>query len=302
MCTGTIFNIQRFSVHDGPGIRTTVFLKGCPLHCRWCHNPESLSSRPQIFFDERNCAGCRACVRACSSECHIFEKDRHLFRPDLCTGCQSCVQVCARQALQACGHLEKAEEILKIVLRDKDFYEESHGGLTLSGGEPLMQPDFAEAIMRGAHRHGISCVVESCGTGTKEAVRRILGEADLVLLDWKLSDERKLQEYTGAYMDVVYRTLDMLSELRKRVWLRCPVIPGVNDEETHFSHIAALARRYSNIEEIQVMPYHSFGNEKHIRLGSRDRIMEFRVPDEGEVAEWIRKISDFLPGVLVKKG
>lgn len=302
MIKGTVFNIQRFSIHDGPGIRTTVFLKGCPLHCAWCHNPEGLSIHPQVLYNRENCTVCGACIRVCPQGCHFFVQGRHAFDRASCVQCQQCAHACSFDALTACGQTMVVQEVVDTVLRDMDFYRTSGGGMTLSGGEPLMQPDFSHALLRAAGEQGIHRAVETCGYAGEDAVRKVLSQADLVLMDWKHSNAQQLQRYTGAALSVIENTAALLKDMGKPVILRCPIIPGVNDDPEHFDGIAALAKRYDNIQEINIMPYHTFGSEKRSRLTENAALPDFRVPDSTESDGWAESLQKRVPHLTVKKG
>lgn len=302
MVKGTVFNIQRFSIHDGPGIRTTVFLKGCPLHCAWCHNPEGLSVHPQVLYNRENCTGCGACIRVCPQGCHSFVQGRHAFDRTSCVQCQQCAHACAFDALAACGQAMEVQEVVDTVSRDMDFYRTSGGGMTLSGGEPLMQPNFSHALLKAAGERGIHRAVETCGYAGEAAVRKVLSQADLILMDWKHSNARQLQRYTGAALSVIEDTAALVKAMGKPVILRCPIIPGVNDDSEHFDGIAALAKRYDNIREINIMPYHTFGSEKRSRLTENAALPDFRVPDSTESDGWAESLQKRVPHLTVKKG
>lgn len=280
MKKGIVFNIQHFSVDDGPGIRTTVFLKGCPLHCAWCHNPESHSSTKEILYDSSLCIGCGGCTKVCpngGSGIREREKSR-------CTACGRCAEICPTKALELAGREMAAEEVLEEVLRDRAFYETSHGGITLSGGEPLMQIDFSVDILTKAKKAGLQTCVETCGYASAENIRALAEVTDLFLYDWKLTDSALHKQYTGADNRVIGENLRMLDALGKNVILRCPIIPGVNDTEDHFAGIAALANILPNVLRIELEPYHALGIEKSKRMGKP--ISSFRIPTEEEALQW----------------
>lgn len=281
-----IFNIQHFCLDDGPGVRTTVFLKGCPLRCRWCHNPESHSRKKEILYDASLCAGCGAC----SSVCAYGARQAGTFDRSLCTACGKCAAVCPANALECAGREVAAEEIIKEVLRDMPFYDASLGGLTLSGGEPLLQSEFALNLLTEAKKAGLHTCVETCGYGSAEWICNFAEVTDLFLYDWKLTDTELHKYYTGVGNERIKENLLQLDSLEKPIVLRCPVIPGVNDTEDHFSGIAALANACRNIFRIELEPYHALGAEKCKRLGSVAE--RFRTPTVEELSLWQAKLAE----------
>lgn len=264
---GRILNIQHFCVDDGPGIRTTVFLKGCPLRCAWCHNPESQAFRRELMYRADACKNCGACSAACGNACHAMEDGSHTFDRTACKNCGSCSEVCAFDALQMAGQDKTVEEVMEELLPDKIFYESSGGGVTLSGGEPLSQPDFSYVLLKACKEEGIHTSVETCGFGKKETMQRIAEVTDLFLYDYKLTDPILHRKYTGVDIAPVLENLRFLHERGAAVILRCPMIPGVNLNEAHYRGIITLAQAYENIREIQLEPYHPLGVSKAEALG-----------------------------------
>lgn len=277
---GLVFNIQRFSVHDGPGIRTVVFLKGCPLHCLWCHNPEGISSVPQLLADSQRCIRCGECA-VCPNDAHLFVAEnaesvptdfdtlptRHVFLREKCSGCGLCASVCPTGALTLAGTKMTAEDVLTEVLKDKAFFEQSGGGITLSGGEPLFQPAFSEELLCLSKKEGLHTCMETSGFASGETMLRAAKWVDLFLYDFKASDEDLHQKVTGVPLAPVLDNLRTLNRLGNAVILRCPIIPGINDKEKHLQAIAVLAEAHSCIREIHLEPYHALGISKSQRLG-----------------------------------
>ncbi|HJB48694.1 MAG TPA: glycyl-radical enzyme activating protein [Candidatus Olsenella excrementigallinarum] len=287
-----VTDIQRFCVNDGPGIRTTVFLKGCPLTCPWCHNPESLSYRPQLAFTAASCARCGACVAACPNGVHELVGGRHVVRFDRCVACGACVSACPANALRIYGREMSVEQIVSEVAKDRDFYETSGGGVTVSGGECMSSYADTLAIARAVRAAGLGLCIETSGLGSPERYRELAGLVDAFLLDYKVSGPGRYEEVVGLPEGVVLGTLDTLGAVGARVILRCPLVPGFNDTDEHFSHIAELSRR-PGVDHVEVLPYHDLGVGKARSIGS-DRYVEGEpMPDDATVDAWMGRIRDF---------
>lgn len=288
---GLVFNIQKFSINDGPGIRTTVFLKGCMLNCLWCHNPESKSALHQLMFHENKCIGCGECVKACPLGLHSFtEAGEHLIDREKCIACGRCAEACVG-ALEIVGNEMTVEEILKEVLKDKAFYDNSGGGMTVSGGEPLMHPAFTLALLKGAREKGVHTCIETCGYAKWEDVEALIPYVDLFLWDMKESDSVLHKEYTGVPNERILDNLRKLNAAGAQIVLRCPIIPGYNDRKEHLQAIGTLAEELSNVQRVDVEPYHPLGKSKSEGLGKKYLLEELTFPEEHVVKEWIEVIA-----------
>ena len=263
--TGRVFHIQRFSVQDGDGIRTVVFLGGCPLRCLWCHNPEGMSASTKILFEPQKCIGCFSCADVCTHGCHIRADGLHVFDRADCTACGECADVCPSLALRVSGRDMTVDEVLGIVMRDKAFYDRSGGGMTLSGGEPLIQPDFAACLLRGARERGITTCVETCGHVAEDKFAELLPLIDTLYLDYKATGEAH-ERLTGVTQELILHNLAAANENHSRIVLRCPLVPGCYMNEEHYRGIAETANRYASIDEIHLEPYHALGESKARQL------------------------------------
>lgn len=285
--TGTIYNIQRFSLHDGPGIRTTVFFKGCPLGCVWCHNPESKEQKSEISFQSKKCIRCGYCVSACPHMCHALVDNKHIYNRTNCTRCGLCTQKCYAGALEMIGYSITADELVIQAAADRAFYEKSGGGLTLSGGEPMVQPEFTLEIVQKAKEAGLHVCVETCGFCGTEDMLRIAPFIDFLLFDYKITDSAQHQKYTGVTNELILQNLRALDDLGKKIILRCPMVPGINLNDGHIEGIITLVKNLKNVVEIDLEPYHPLGISKCEQIGkapafsesgflSKEALMEYR--------------------------
>lgn len=289
MVTGRIFDIQRFSIQDGPGIRTTVFLKGCPLHCTWCHNPEGISPKPVLSYLAGKCLACGECFGRCPEGALAKAKDGKAAIDRMrCTLCGACAEVCDAKAFELVGREVAAEQVIEVVLRDKEYYQASGGGMTLSGGEPLYQPEFAEALLREAKRHGLHCAIETSGYAEWAVFERVMRLADLFLYDCKESNTQLHEAFTGKGNELIRSNLRALHSAGAAVLLRCPMIPEYNARKEHLDGIAALARSLPKLKGVELLPYHRLGRPKLNRFGLVSRMPESVKPPEGAALDgWI---------------
>ncbi|MBR2650694.1 MAG: glycyl-radical enzyme activating protein [Clostridia bacterium] len=289
---GNIFDIQRFSVHDGPGIRTTVFFKGCPLRCIWCHNPESQSCEASLAYYPKSCIGCGACAAACPSGAHrMTDEGMHIFDRALCISCGACAAACPSEALVSFGKSVDVSEIMDEVLRDKSFYENSGGGLTVSGGEPLMQGEFLVELLSAAKAAGLHTAIETSGFGSRELLCRVAEYTDLFLFDIKTTGDEAHRRLTGVPQSPIRENLLLLDSLGANIVLRCPLIPGVNTTDEHYDAIAKLALTLRGVSEVNVMAYHTLGDGKYDALDMENEMASADAMTAEEKAACIENIK-----------
>jgi pyruvate formate lyase activating enzyme len=282
---GLVFDIKRFAVHDGPGIRTTVFFKGCSLGCWWCHNPEGQSSAPEMIFRAGRCIGCGACQAICGQHAvHVNGALAHTDR-DKCVLCGECVEVCYAGAREIAGREMSVAEVMAEVRRDLAFYEESGGGVTFSGGEPLLRSDFLLPLLCACREQGIHTALDTCGHSSWEALDSVRQHVDLFLYDLKVMDNARHRRYTGVSNESILRNLQMLSEQGHRIRLRLPVIPGINDDDENVRAVGAFAAALPHLEQVDILPYHRAAVDKYARLDRAYRLPETRSPSGERMSE-----------------
>lgn len=281
MMKAGIFEVKRFAVHDGDGIRTTVFFKGCPLKCVWCHNPEGIDFKPQLAYYENKCIGCGKCVQVCPANAHGMNQG-HFFEREKCLACGKCADVCLGNALTFYGKEMSVDELLPMLLEDKDFYDNSDGGITLSGGECLLQADFCRELLKQLKSCGINTAVDTCGYVSKESFDKVIPYTDTFLYDIKAIDEETHIKCTGHSNKLILDNLKYIDSYNKNIEIRIPYVPGFNDGE--IEKISEFLKDINNVRRVRVLPYHNYAGSKYLALGIDNNLPE-KLPSDEEIAQ-----------------
>lgn len=293
--TGTIFNIQHYCIHDGPGIRTNVFVKGCPLRCIWCANPESQISRPQLMYRADKCVGCGACIEACPKQAVSFtEGGRVKTDRTVCDGCGTCVSACKPEAREQMGYHAAAGEVFDEVAGDSLFYGED-GGVTITGGEALAHPEFTRALLKLCRAHGIGTAVETCGFAAWEVMKPILELCDVVLYDEKQMDSELHRKYMGQGNERILENLKKINdELSCDIWVRVPTIPGYNDSVENITAVGRfVSEQVPRCRQVHLLPFHRMGESKFEQLENEPNGFHSEVPTEEHMEELRNIIRGF---------
>ncbi len=285
---GVIFNIQRYSIHDGPGVRTTVFLKGCPLSCFWCQNPESQAMKPEVLFDKNRCTSCGQCIIACSSGANWLAGDGVKIDRDKCTGCGKCIEGCPNEARKLTGRYATVGEVMEEILKDRRFYENSGGGITLSGGEPTLQSEFALQLLQRCKEGGLHTALDTCGYVPWQTMQKLLEYTDLVLYDIKCLDATKHSKATGKPNDLIIANAKKIATY-KEMWVRIPLVPGLNDSAEDIRAIVRFVKKELVLAKIDLHPYNKLGEGKYNRLAKTGVCLE---PQSEEYIEKLRTIVE----------
>ncbi len=296
---GIIFDIKKFAIDDGPGIRTTIFFKGCLLRCWWCHNPEGQLPTSELMYRRTRCDSCAECVRICPEEAISCSLKRISINRDHCNLCGKCCQVCPTGALTIVGKQVSLEEVLREIDKDSIFYDESQGGVTASGGEPLLQLDFLNALLKECKDRDIRTAVDTCGYASHDAIDKISDKVDLFLYDIKTMDEKKHMKYTGVSNKPILENLKRLAENGSNIQIRFPIIPGINDDKENVTETAEFVAS-CRIKNISLLPYHRAGIEKYKSLSRTYKLKKIQTPSDQDLSLIEEELEAF--GLKVKIG
>lgn len=299
MKSGIVFDFKKYSIHDGPGIRTTVFLKGCPLSCWWCHNPESIPVEPEVLYRPERCIGCGACLKACPTKAVSATPEGFFADPALCSGNGACADVCPSMAREKVGRLMTSREVLDVIRKDIPFYDESGGGATFSGGEPLLQPEFLWELLKGCRKMGVRTAVDTTGFAQASILLETASRTDLFLYDLKHMDPEKHKTYTGVDNTLILENLRKLTESGAKVAIRIPLIPGINDDAENIERTGSFVSGLKNIVSVHVLPYHAAARNKYAKWGKSYRLPDTLPPSAEEQQAAAESLKSFGLNVLI---
>ena len=291
---GLVFDIKKYAIHDGPGIRTTVFFKGCPLNCLWCHNPESRQDRAELGFRKNRCIGCGQCAEACPREAISLVENHPVTDVEKCVLCGRCVDVCIAGAREIIGHRMTVSEVMAEVERDVIFYDQSGGGVTFSGGEPLMQPDFLVALLNRCRELNIHTAVDTSCYAEPDVIKSVAEKTDLFLCDIKHIDNEMHERFTGVGNKLILDNIKLISQAGKKIVIRVPVIPGFNDDPANIEATGEFAASIAGVGRIDLLPFNRGGIEKSARLTRETNSMQIETPDDDKMSEIADNLSKYV--------
>ena len=293
MQTGKIFDIKKYAIHDGPGIRTTVFFKGCPLSCGWCHNPEGLSRTTQRVYREERCIGCLECVKACPNNALTANENGSKWLAANCAYCKACARVCPAQTVEFIGKTISVDEVLAEITKDTVFYDESRGGVTFSGGEPLMQPSFLIELLDACKQLELHRSVDTSGYAETQILLEAATRTDLFLYDLKHMDSEKHSRFTGVSNEIILSNLEVLSRQGTEIIIRFPIIPGFNSDQKNIDKTGAFIASLPGVSRINILPYHCTATVKYKKFGLKYGATDIGRPDRDQLESIARQLETY---------